>query len=135
MWDRLFSATSVLQKGLDASWQRSGVIADNLANVDTPGFKASKVEFEATLAKALRDSSDFSAKKTRSGHIDFAGADLDNVRAQVTTPWNSSMRMDENNVDAEKEMAELARNSIYYYTLTTKVNKELSRIKLAITSK
>ena len=134
MWDKLFYSSTLLQKGLDASWKRSSVIANNIANNDTPGFKSSKVEFETTLARALETDA-FAARKTREGHMDIGTASLDNIRPIVITPQDSSMRMDENNVDIEQEMADMAKNSIYYYTLTSKISKDLGLLKIAITSK
>ncbi len=52
MWNDLFSSVNLLEKGLGATWLRNEVISNNIANVDTPGFKASEVEFETLMADA-----------------------------------------------------------------------------------
>ena len=56
MWENLFSSADLLQNGLKASWIRNAVIRNNLANVETPGFKASDVDFETLFANALSGS-------------------------------------------------------------------------------
>ena len=55
MADGLFQSISVLEKGLDASWLRSQVIANNIANVETVGFKTSSVEFESVKVGKWRN--------------------------------------------------------------------------------
>ena len=133
MWDNLFESVDLLQKGLQASWVRNSVIRNNIANVETPGFKSSEVVFETMVAQAL-DGSDFQGRKTRDRHIDIGAAgDVHSVSPRITQTFNTSMRMDENNVDIEAENANLAQNSIQYSTLMLKLNSELNRIKLAVT--
>lgn len=133
MWDDLFQSADLLQKGLQASWTRNAVIRNNIANAETPGFKTSEVVFESLISDALNGSG-FSGRRTRDRHIETgAASDLDSVRARVVQTRDTSMRMDENNVDIEAENAKLAQNSIQYNTLMLKLNSELNRIKLAVT--
>ena len=126
----ILSKTDVLKSGLDAAWLRNEVIMNNIANAETPGFKASKVEFENTFKAALKNGSEFKTKCTRSSHKSFNNGAL---CAKVVKNGRTSMRMDGNNVDIEEENIELARNTIYYYTLTEQLKSELMRLKLAIT--
>ena len=133
MWDDLFAPADLLQRGLKASWTRNAVIRNNIANAETPGFKSSEVEFESLVADALRQEG-FVGRKTRARHLDIgAGAELDTISERVVKLKDTSMRMDENNVDIEAENAKLAQNSIQYNTLLLKLNSELNRIKLAVT--
>ncbi len=53
MLNDAFKGIDLLQKGLDAAWTRNSVITNNIANVDTPGFKSSSVEFEAAMKRAM----------------------------------------------------------------------------------
>ncbi len=131
MFDRLYSSVNLMERTLDASWLRNEVIANNLANADTAGFKASTVEFESLLKSAMEEPS-FEAKKTREKHRDF-NVSVDGVQSQVVQDTSTTMKMDGNNVDSDKENVELLKNAIYYNTLLTKVSKELGRLKLAIT--
>ena len=131
MWDNLYKPVDLLQKGLSAAWTRNAVIRNNIANVETPGFKASDVEFERIMARAI-ESSGFKAARTHERHIDFTSSDISSVHARVVKRRDTSMRMDENNVDIEAENVKLAQNSLYYNTLLEKMNSELRRLKLAI---
>jgi flagellar basal-body rod protein FlgB len=166
MWDNLFSSVNLLQKGFDAANTRYKVIANNIANVDTPGFKASNVEFEDLMANALginnssTNSSGLTLATTDTNHISSAsqaglattdssqtsgadtlgltttdsnhiGAAASSVEPKVVQE-DTSLRYDENNVDIESEMSELAKNTINYYALTTKVNSEFAKFKTAI---
>ena len=135
MWDKIFSTADALQKGLSASWTRNAVIRNNLANAETPGFKAGDLEFETLLADAVERAagSGFDFKQTRAKHIDIGGGiRFEDVEPALVTRRDLSMRMDENNVDVEAENVKLAQNSLYYNTLMEKLNADLNRIRMAI---
>jgi flagellar basal-body rod protein FlgB len=128
----IFKTTDLLQKGLEAAQLRQDVISNNIANVDTPGFKASSVEFESYMKDALADDGGFQAKMTRPEHISFDSGNATDVQPAVIVDDSTTMRMDGNNVDIDKQMTDLAKNSIWYDTLVTKLNGEIERLKLAI---
>jgi len=127
----MFSQIALLERGLDALWKRNEVISNNIANIDTPGYKANKVEFESLLAEALAKGT-IQGKTTRNKHIQIGAGSLDDVRPVVKRSNNTTMRMDGNNVDIDQEMVDLARNSIQYQALIQKVSKELGRIRMAV---
>ena len=131
MWDNLFSIVNGLQKGVDATWLRNEVITNNIANADTPGFKVSEVKFEDVMASAI-SSGGFELKTTKQEHIKGSMNDIGVVEPVVTTNENTSYRSDENNVDAEAQMTELAQNSLEYYTLINKINSEFTKLNMAI---
>lgn len=128
MIDKLFNNVNMLEKGLDASWLKNQVIANNIANVDTPNFKSSSVSFEEAFASALNSDS-FTAKKTNEKHVDFASQSLD---ATVSTDTDTSDGLDGNNVDIDYENAELAKNTILYNTLIEQVSSEFRKLSAAI---
>ena len=150
MFDNMFKSTDLLQKGLSAAWTRNAVIRHNIANFETPGFKAYNLEFESLLARAIEDSGDgFRGTTTHQWHIDnkgFVGSkthekhlnigtgfrDIGSIEPQLVQQRDLSMRIDENNVDIEAENVKLAQNSIYYNTLVEKMNSELRRLRMAI---
>ncbi|MGI6707447.1 MAG: flagellar basal body rod protein FlgB [Clostridia bacterium] len=114
--------TGILEKSLDAVWLRNQVISNNIANVDTPGFKSSKVEFENILRSAMEN-----------GELSSDGtAGMDGLEPVVVENRWTTMRMDGNNVDIDSEMVDLARNSIRYDALVQKISKEFGRIRMAI---
>ncbi|MEL7608365.1 MAG: flagellar basal body rod protein FlgB [Bacillota bacterium] len=130
MLDGIFGNMNYLQKGLDAASLRNEVISNNIANVDTPGFKRSDVEFESYFKAALEDGG-FTAKTTRDKHIKFSSS-IDGVSPLTVQDNSTSMRMDGNNVDIDAENALLAANTIYYDTLVEKLNSEITRLSIVI---
>ncbi len=131
----LFRSVNLLQKGLQASQLRHDVIANNIANVDTPGFKTSHVEFENLMQDALQEDG-FVGRQTREGHFAIgSAADAQDVQPLVVADKDTTMRMDQNNVDIDQQMSELAKNQIYYDTLVRQISGELNRLKMAIEGK
>ncbi|HEY3315729.1 MAG TPA: flagellar basal body rod protein FlgB [Bacillota bacterium] len=108
-----------LERGLNASSLRNTVLADNLANVDTPGFKRSDVSFEGLLAEESRRSSNGSAG--------------DGWQPKVVTDSTTSTRQDGNNVDVDAEMTKLAENTIYYDALVKQISSQFALLRSAIT--
>lgn len=134
MLERLLNTPSMsyLEKGLDAAWLRNEVIADNIANIDTPGFTASHVEFEGLLQSAMEADDGFKNRRTHEKHFDF-GSDWESVEPIVMQNTDTDMRMDGNNVDMETEMLELARNTLHYNSMVSKLSSEFTRMRTAIT--
>ncbi len=118
-----FDYINVLEKACDASWTRNSVLADNIANVDTPGFKRRDVQFEEYLMGELGF--------TDSLDDEVADAELDALNATTYTDYAAvSYRLDGNNVDIDTENVELAKNQIKYYTMVDSVSQEFSRLKM-----
>lgn len=133
MVNKLFGNVNVLQKGLDAAWQRNDTIMNNIANVNTPGFKSSSVAFESEMKQALEeDGTGFSAKVTRPEHYKFASNSVEDVSPELVENTNTSYRADGNNVDIDYENTELAKNTLWYNTITVQVTSELNRLKTVI---
>lgn len=91
-----------MQSSLDALWLKQKVISNNLANIETPGFKASKVSFEDVLENARNEK----------------GAERYSFQAQITQDETTSARPDGNNVSVDKEQLELYQTylqSVYLY--------------------
>ena len=132
MWNNLYKPMDTLQQGLSAAWTRNAVIRNNIANVETPGFKASDVEFETTMARALSGSG-FTGTRTHPKHLDIGSGRPETVLPKVVQRRGLSMRMDGNNVDIEDENVKLVQNSLYYNTLMDKMNSEIRRLRMAIT--
>jgi len=135
MWDKLYGSIDLMKRGLDASWLRNEVIRHNIANVETPGFKSSDVVFEETFARILHgvdEGSSDNMKRTREKHNLPTRRDEGLDAPYIVENEHRSMRMDGNNVDIEDENAKLAKNSIQYNTILTKLNSELRRLSMAI---
>lgn len=133
MWDRMFRSMDVMQRSLSVAWTRNAVIRNNIANIETPGFKSSSVEFESILARAVRDTGRLRATTTHPMHKEFSSTrDIMSVQPRVYQTRGLSMRYDGNNVDIESENVALAQNSLFYNTVTEKLNSEIRRLRTAI---
>ena len=121
-----FNYVNVLKKAADASWKRNEVIANNIANVSTPGYKRKDIQFENYLRRELMK--DYSTDDDLNRRV--ANVDLDRLGTRVYTDQSElSYRLDGNNVDINTENANLAENQIRYYTLLNSMTQEFSRIK------
>ena len=122
-----FSYINVLDRAADSSWIRESAIANNVANVDTPGYKRQDVEFQDILERELK-SSKYSSLQNAVNNVS-----LDNLESRVYTDYESySYRLDGNNVDIDTENVELASEQLRYQTLTTAVSREVERMKTAM---
>ena len=120
-----YNYINVLEKAADASWTRNSLISNNIANVDTPGYKRKDIHFEDYLLNAVSDG--------ESLDDDIADVDLDTLTATTYTDYGTvSYRLDSNNVDIDTENAELAKNQIKYYTMLDSITQEFSRLKSVI---
>lgn len=111
-----------LEKALDASWLRNEVISNNIANVDTPGYKRKTVKFEEFLNQEMKTS------KIQSGQTRLNASDI--LVSEDTS--SLSYRIDGNNVDIEQEMALMAMNSIRYNTMIQKMNGDFQKLRNVI---
>lgn len=120
----------LIRKSLDASFERSRVIAHNFSNTNTPGYKAFKVIFEDKLASSLKGEG-IALTTSNPRHIDD-GNSLPNITYDIKKDTSSSMRLDGNNVDPDKEAGNMAANTIMYYMLSSQANTRLAMRKSVI---
>jgi len=121
-----------MKKTLDADALRQRVIANNIANVNTPGFKRSEVSFTDQLKSAL-ERKEVKLLTTSPRH--FGGTvDFNNIQARVVTDNNTSMRLSGNNVDMDQEMVNSAANEIHYQAVTDMLTRKYSGLINVITS-
>ena len=122
-----FSYINVLDRAADASWTRETVIGNNIANVDTPGYKRQDVAFEDVLKRELKSSKYATLQKA----VD--NVSLNKLEGRTYTDYASySYRLDGNNVDIDTENVELASEQLRYQTLTSAVSNEFTRMNTAM---
>lgn len=122
-----FSYINVLDRAADASWKRETVIGNNIANVDTPGYKRQDVAFEDVLKRELKSSKYDTLQKA----VD--NVSLNKLEGRTYTDYASySYRLDGNNVDIDTENVELASEQLRYQTLTSAVSNEFTRMNTAM---
>ena len=124
-----FNYINVLDKAADASWNRESIISNNLANVNTPGYKRKDLDFETVLQDELLSE----AKVTDKLDKRINNTDLELLDPQVFIDHSKySYRLDGNNVDIDTEEVELASEQLKYQGLTTAVNQEFARMRAVI---
>jgi flagellar basal-body rod protein FlgB len=106
-----------LQVAGSARQLRQNVLASNVANVETPGYKAKKVDFEDALKSALHSENSMALDAGISPDV------YDNPEIDVSN--------DGNTVDMEKEMAAMTENNIMFRAVTQMINKKLAALKYA----
>jgi flagellar basal-body rod protein FlgB len=125
---KLFSHTfNILEQGLEYSSLKQKVISHNIANVDTPNYKAKEVHFKAELNRAIRS---LEAHRTHPKHFEFKNVLHSNF--SVTTRNDVIYNHNGNNVDIDKEMSDLAANQIYYNALVERLNGKFNSLKNVI---
>lgn len=125
----LFNGTiDALERSLDYSMAKNSTISHNLANVDTPNYKAKDVMFKNVLRDQVMNS--VPARRTHPKHIPFATNQDQNYR--VITKKHTMYNHNRNNVDVDKEMSELAKNQIYYQAIVDRLNGEFNNIQTVI---
>ncbi len=123
MLNKLLFPKNNLEKSLDASWLRNNVISQNIANVDTPGYKRKEVQFEEFLNSEMKHSRISNGKSRIQGSGDIK---------VIEENKNYSYRLDGNNVDIEREMAKMAANSLKYNTLIQRINGQFNKLRTVI---
>ena len=123
----VYDYIDVLNKAADASALRHKAISNNIANVDTPGYKRQDVNFGSVLTSELG--------KTKYTSLDEKIKDVSLSNLNVSTyrdSTNYSYRLDGNNVDVDTENVEMAANQIQYKGLVDSMTQEFNRIKLVM---
>lgn len=116
-----------LRRALDISYQRNRVISENLANVETPGYTARKVDFRQAMDSAQQSAS-LEMSRSTAKHLtpsDTSGG----IKIDVS---NKAARADGNNVDQEIEIVNLSENTIIYNTATEILSRKLKMMRFAI---
>ncbi|WP_208558997.1 flagellar basal body rod protein FlgB [Marinilactibacillus kalidii] len=115
---------NLLHRALDATNLRQEVVSNNIANVNTPGFKAERVEFESVLRQTMDGSGLW---KTHDRH--FGIDDKNNVTGKVLRQEGNRVGENGNNVAIDTEMSELAANSIHYQALVNQTSAQYNMLR------
>ncbi|MFT3907065.1 MAG: flagellar basal body rod protein FlgB [Steroidobacteraceae bacterium] len=132
----LDSYLGIHQRALTLASRRTDVLAENLANADTPGYKARDIDFKTVLnatGQAGSAAGKLALTTTSSTHQQLAGASgaQDSVELKYRNPLAPAL--DGNTVDAQLEQAAFAENSVRYQASLTFLNSKLRALMTAIT--
>ena len=114
---RTSNIVDFLVAGIKAEGLRQKAIANNIANLETPGYRRIDVKFEELLAKAL----DSSGK-----------AELKEIEAELFEPKQTAVKLNGNDVNLEIEIGEMIKNSLRHKAYIRLLNKKLKKIEMAI---
>lgn len=118
----------ILEQGLNYSSLKNQATSNNIANVDTPGYKSQRVSFQSVLDSEM--GKPFITKRTHPDHIDFSS--FSQTGFHITEDKNTVYNHNGNNVDIDKEMAELAKNQILYESLIERMNGKFRSLENVI---
>lgn len=117
---------AMTQKSLDFLWQKQTVTLNNIANNDTPGFKAQYVTFEERLKKNILAAGKSGSGNSTGLHSGIAGTEF------TIHDTDNAARLDGNNVQTEAENVELARTILQYQYQVQSINSDMNRLRIAI---
>lgn len=130
---KLDATARCLKLALDGLSTRQQVISNNIANVDTPGFKGGEVNFETQLRQVLERGKAKLLTTSHPAHFASLSASPASADSLVVTPTNNmTLRNDGNNVDIDREMAKLAETTILYDALSQQMSAKLALLKSII---
>ncbi len=113
---------------------RQEVISSNIANAETPGFKAKRLDFEEALARALDVDGQLTMKVNDPKHFDVGNGGFNNLKPEVYEDPNGVVSENGNTVDIQDEMAREAENKLMYDALIQMINKKLGMKKYILNS-
>jgi flagellar basal-body rod protein FlgB len=115
--DKVSNTANLLVAAIKAEALRQKTIADNIANLETPGYRRGEVKFEELLAKAM-DSQ---------GNVDVS-----KVEPIVHQPRNTPVKGNGNDVSLETEVGEMIKNSLRHETLVRLLHKKVKGLDAII---
>lgn len=113
---------SALEQALSGQAVRQRIIAQNLANIDTPGYRPRRVRFEEQLRAALR-----------AENAEQAQIALQRVQPQIVLAPGGALRRDENAVDVEAEISALTECTLHFAALIRLLNHKLRMLRTVAT--
>lgn len=126
----MFDKIDLYKRALDWAWKRNEIISNNIANADTPGYKAKDLNFEAFLQKSLNQEENLELVTTDERHIKESSSSPDNSVEVLDS--SLQMRLDQNTVDIEQEMGKLLQNSLYFDGVSLQLSREINKWKTVI---
>jgi flagellar basal-body rod protein FlgB len=105
---------------------RQDILSSNIANSETPGYKAKRIDFEAALARALDVEGTNRIDTNNSRHFDIGGGGIEDIEPEIYEDPNGEVSENGNTVDREKEMALMAENKLMFDATVQLLNKKLA---------
>lgn len=122
----------MFEKELEFRSKKNRLIASNISNIDTPGYKAFDLVVEDELNKISGSSEKINIEQTDQGHLSSHGQLIDGITYKVAKSSKFSLRKDGNTVDLDNEMTSLAENSLMYNASAQILTRKFQILKDAI---
>ncbi|HOB08028.1 MAG: flagellar basal body rod protein FlgB [Limnochordia bacterium] len=122
----MFRLVDLVTQGLDAASLRHKILSNNLANVNTPGFRRSDVDF----SDLFEQSASMPIRTTHPQHVASSRRQGSGIR--IVQDKATSIRNDGNNVDADREMILLLENQLHYQAMADVITRNLGVLRLVI---
>ena len=123
-----------LATSLNLRQMRQELISGNIANAETPGYKAKRIDFENALARAIDLDRTQSLKGKDQRHFNVGGGGFDTLSPEIYEDPNGVVSEDGNTVNRDDEMARMAENKIFFDASIQLLNKKLGLLKYAVGS-
>jgi flagellar basal-body rod protein FlgB len=123
--------TNALASSLALRQLRNNVTSSNIANAETPGYHAKKMDFENALARALDMDGANGLTTSSPEHFAVGGVSVAKTRPDIYEDPEGQVNNDGNTVDLEKEMSALSENAIMYKSALQLINKKMAALKYA----
>ncbi len=123
---------ATLQKTLNAGSLRHKVLTSNIANIDTPNYKAFEVVMEDALKRNNRSAGPIELVRTSSRHLTGRHSSSNPIKIKVADSTKFNLRADGNTVDLDRTMGKLAENTILYRSAAQIIRKKFQGLKNAI---
>lgn len=131
---KVFDVTSeALAQSLNYRLQKHNITSSNVANAETPGYHAKKIDFEEALSRAIDLDKLGKSHSPHKEHIPLGAGAISRSRVDIYDNPDINLANDKNTVDLEKEMAQLAENSILYKSAIELINRKIAQTRYAIT--
>ncbi len=125
IFDNVFTT---LEKSMDIRFKRHAILTGNVANTDTPGYKAREVDFSGELTRAIQAPEDAELKKTNALHMDVSSES----GAHTILDSSGAIGADGNNVDLDLQLGKVSSNSRSYQNALSLYDMKLRLLRLAV---
>lgn len=129
----IFKGTiSTLEQGLDLRSMKHNLLVSNIANKDTPNYKAFDLAVEEEMQKLTGTQKGITLRKTDQGHLPATGPKGYSGLEITKTSQGLELNRDGNTVDIEKEMTNMAENNLLYNAMAQILRKKFQGLKNVI---
>jgi flagellar basal-body rod protein FlgB len=127
MFENIFG---IHEQALLLHGQRIGVLATNLANADTPNYKARDIDFAAVLGSSSECQTPLTLRVTQGAHITPLDGELPSGELKYRNPYQASL--DGNTVEMPVEQAAFSENNVRYQASLQFINNRIAQLQFAI---